>query len=82
MTEQEGRADELSTELGQRIRALRLAKGLTQESLAEAADISVSYLSMIERGERMPHLLTLDAIAAALGDRLGEFFDCERAAGK
>ena len=39
---------------------------MTQEDLSERARISVSFLSMIERGERSPHLETLAAIAEAL----------------
>ncbi len=62
--------------LGTRIRKLRQsgAKKLTQEDLAEQADISVSFLSMIERGERAPHIGTLLRIAAALGVSIGELF--------
>jgi transcriptional regulator with XRE-family HTH domain len=70
----------LAREIGERIRTLRLSRNLTQEQLAESADISVSFLSMIERGERTPHLVTLQALATALGDRIGDFFDCEGAA--
>lgn len=39
---------------------------MTQERLAERAEISVSFLSMIERGERSPHLETLDRLALGL----------------
>ena len=46
----------------------------TQEELAERAQISVSFLSMIERGERIPHVETLAAIANALGVTLSELF--------
>lgn len=64
-------------EVGKRIRALRLTRigvQLTQEDLAKKAGISVSFLSMIERGVRAPHLATLSALAAALGVPLGELF--------
>jgi len=47
---------------------------MTQEQLSERARISVSFLSMIERGERAPHLETLAAIADALHVRLAELF--------
>ena len=47
---------------------------MTQEDLSERAHISVSFLSMIERGERSPHLETLAAIAEALGVRIAELF--------
>ena len=66
----------VTKELGKRIRQLRQAQPdkLTQEDLAEEADISVSFLSMIERGERAPHLDTLVRLARALGVTLGELF--------
>src|SRR4029077_2407764 len=54
-------------EVGRRIRNLRTSRPsrMTQEDLSERARISVSFLSMIERGERSPHLETLAAIAEA-----------------
>ena len=47
---------------------------LTQEELSERARISVSFLSMIERGERAPHPETLAAIADALDVHLADLF--------
>ena len=47
---------------------------MTQEDLSERARISVSFLSMIERGERSPHLETLAAIAEALEVRVAVLF--------
>lgn len=52
--------------VGRRVRELRTRAGMTQERLAERAEISVSFLSMIERGERSPHLETLDRLAYGL----------------
>jgi transcriptional regulator with XRE-family HTH domain len=54
------------TELGQRIRAARVAKGWTQTQLA-GDDISVGYVSRIESGQRRPNSQTLDDLAARLG---------------
>ena len=48
---------------------------MTQEDLSERARISVSFLSMIERGERSPHLETLSKIADALEVPLATLFD-------
>jgi transcriptional regulator with XRE-family HTH domain len=53
-------------ELGQRIRAARVAKGWTQTQLA-GEDISVGYVSRIESGQRRPNSQTLDDLAARLG---------------
>lgn len=49
--------------------ALRKKKKLTQEALAERAGLSVSMISMLERGQRHPPLDTLEALAKALGVR-------------
>lgn len=53
-------------ELGQRIRAARVAKGWTQTQLA-GDDISVGYVSRIESGQRRPNSQTLVDLAARLG---------------
>ena len=64
-------------QLGQRIRELRVGRRtgrMTQEDLAERADISVSFLSMIERGERAPHIETLASLATALEVHIADLF--------
>jgi transcriptional regulator with XRE-family HTH domain len=67
----------LGKRIGQRIRGLRTApeRSWTQETLAERANLSVSFLSMVERGERVPHVHTLADLASALGIRLRDLFD-------
>lgn len=52
--------------IGQRIKNARTQKGLTQESLAEAADLSVTYISNIENVHTKVSLPTLVAIAKIL----------------
>lgn len=52
--------------LGQAIRRRRLRLGLTQEQLAEAADLHWTYVSGIERGIRNVSILNLFHIATAL----------------
>jgi tetratricopeptide (TPR) repeat protein len=52
-------------ELGQRIRAARVAKGWTQTQLA-GDDISVGYVSRIESGQRRPNAPTLETLAVRL----------------
>jgi ribosome-binding protein aMBF1 (putative translation factor) len=59
--------DRLVTALGQAIRKLRLAKGLSQEALAEMADFDRTYISLLERGARNPSFSNLCRVAAALG---------------
>jgi transcriptional regulator with XRE-family HTH domain len=60
--------------LGQRVRELRKRVSFTQEELAERSGISVSFLSMIERANRVPHVETLAMLADALGVSLAEIF--------
>ncbi len=60
------RRDELRR-LGERVREQRRSRGLTQEALAESLDLSVAYVSLIERGGRNPPYTTVVAIARALG---------------
>jgi len=52
---------------GERVREQRRQRGMTQEALAEALDLSVAYVSLIERGGRNPPYTTVVAIARALG---------------
>ena len=52
--------------LGQRIREMRIAKGLTQEDLAHESDIDRSYIGGVERGERNLSFDKLCEIAQAL----------------
>jgi transcriptional regulator with XRE-family HTH domain len=53
-------------ELGQRLRAARVAKGMTQTDLA-GADVSVGYVSRIEAGQRRPNLQVLTDLCFRLG---------------
>jgi transcriptional regulator with XRE-family HTH domain len=53
--------------LGERVREHRRRRGLTQEALAESLELSVAYVSLIERGGRNPPYTTVVAIARALG---------------
>jgi transcriptional regulator with XRE-family HTH domain len=56
----------LLLELGERIRELRNERGLTQEKLAELAEIHGNHLRRIELGQANPTYLVLTRIAAAL----------------
>lgn len=61
--------------IGQRIRELRRASGMSQEALAEKMGISSKYLSSIERGKENPTLDTFISLAAALGVEFRDIFD-------
>lgn len=52
--------------IGRNIRHYRLQKKMRQEDLAEKANLSVNYIGMIERAEKIPSLETFIAIANAL----------------
>ena len=51
---------------GRRVRDYRKMQGLTQEKLAEAAELSVPYVSRIEKGAKRASVGTLMKLAAAL----------------
>jgi len=50
---------------GKRVRQLRLAAGWTQEQLAEAAGITTTYTSDLERGTKVPSLTIVLQISRA-----------------
>ena len=62
---------------GRRLRELRKAHGLTQEALAEAADLSGNYISDLELGLKVPSLTILvrlsQALQVATPDLLADF---------
>lgn len=49
------------------MRRIRREKGLTQEQVAEAADLHPNYISSVERGERNISICNIARIADALG---------------
>lgn len=53
--------------MGERIRAVRKAAGVTQRELAERLGIFYQQISQYERGERNPKYETVEKIADALG---------------
>jgi transcriptional regulator with XRE-family HTH domain len=59
--------DTLASALGQTIRQYRLAQGLSQERLAERADLHRNHVSFVERGERSPSVDVLARLGYALG---------------
>lgn len=63
--------------VAQRIKALREARGITTNKLANLAGISQSHLREIELGQRNPTVETLSYFCDALGISLSEFFQEE-----
>ena len=60
--------------LGKQIRFYRQQRQLSQATLAEKADISITFLSKIERGIKYPTSDTVSAIANSLGVDVYELF--------
>jgi transcriptional regulator with XRE-family HTH domain len=63
--------DTLGVRLGARLRERREALGWSQAQLAEAAGVTPNYVGVVERGEKLPTLETLEAFAGALGAPVG-----------
>ncbi len=59
---------------------LRLAAGLTQSELADAAGVSRDAVGAAESGRHDPHVSTLRALAAALGCRVDDLLNDDRPA--
>lgn len=60
--------------IGEDIRALRKARGMTLAALAEAVDRSVGWLSQVERGQTDPSVRDLGRIADQFGLGISFFF--------
>lgn len=54
---------------------MRLTRDMTQEQLAEAASVSVDFLSLVERGINAPSFETLERLARALKVGVVQLFD-------
>jgi transcriptional regulator with XRE-family HTH domain len=61
------RVEQISTIFGQVLREQRIARELSQEELALAADVDRTFVSQMERGIRQPTITTLMKLAGALG---------------
>ena len=59
--------DIILTALGRNVRRRREQRGLTQEKLAERANLDPTYISGIERGVRNPGIKNVARLAKALG---------------
>lgn len=66
----------VSEKIGQKIRALRKAKQLSQEQLGDLLDLKRSTISNWEIGRRSPHITELQRISEKLGVSL-EYFGIE-----
>ena len=61
-------------QFGAQVKKLRLAKGWSQEKLADKVGLHRTYIGSIERGERNPSLVNIHKITKALGLSVSDFF--------
>jgi len=66
-------AIDICAAVGERVRALRKARGWRQIDLAEHSGINVIYLSYVERGKKEICLCNLQALALTFDRTLSEF---------
>ncbi|MDD5823482.1 MAG: XRE family transcriptional regulator [Firmicutes bacterium] len=64
-------------DIGERIRELRVERGLTQEELGDRAELSKGFISQVERNLTSPSIATLEDIILALGTDFSTFFSEE-----
>ena len=62
-------------DIGSKLKELRVLKGLTQEELADRAELSKGFISQLERDLTSPSIATLMDILQCLGTTIGEFFN-------
>lgn len=62
-------------DIGSKLKELRVLKGLTQEELADRAELSKGFISQLERNLTSPSITTLMDILQCLGTSIGEFFN-------
>lgn len=66
---------DINTKIGDRIRELRKAKDLSQEALANIAEVDRTYMTKVETGKRNVTVKILDKIIIALDTDFMEFFN-------
>jgi transcriptional regulator with XRE-family HTH domain len=71
------RNDQLLSALGTRIQTLRVARGLTQEQMAQEVGLRPTTISRLECGSLSTGLANLALIAASLEVKLSELLDIE-----
>jgi transcriptional regulator with XRE-family HTH domain len=64
----------LREKFGNRLKTIRLARKMSQEQFSELLDISVDFLSLIERGINAPSFENLEAFSAQLAIPVHELF--------
>ncbi len=60
--------------VGKRVRELRNKIGISQEELADIAELDRTYITSVERGKRNISIVNVEKLAKALQVSLAEFF--------
>ena len=68
----------VARQFGKAIRDLRLRRTLTQQQLADACGLDISYVGQIERGQRNPTLGVMQGLASVLGAKLSDVLRAAR----
>lgn len=66
---------DINIKIGDRIRELRKSKGLSQEALANIAEVDRTYMTKVETGKRNVTVKILEKIIIALDSDFGTFFN-------
>lgn len=72
----------MNKELGHKIKEVRTSKGMTLKDLSEKTNLSISFLSLVERGLASIAIASLQSIAEVLGVDLAYFFRMPHSEGK
>lgn len=62
-------------DIGKKIRTLRLAKGITQEKLAQELSVTPQAVSRWENGQSLPDIIMLPQISVCFGVRIDDLFE-------
>lgn len=67
--------EDIKEKFGHRVKELRLAKGYSQEKLAEISDLDRTYIPGIEAGKRNVSLVVVEKIAKAFNISISELLN-------
>ena len=62
----------VARQFGKAVKELRLKRDMSQQQLADACGLDISYIGQIERGQRNPTLGVMQGLASVLGVKLSE----------
>lgn len=65
----------LRKQFGKKLRSIRKRHNMTQEQFAELLDVSVDFISLVERGLNAPSFESIESFSITLGIPVRDFFD-------